>query len=268
MEYIKKICIGMILGVANVIPGVSAGTMAVILNIYDELLEAMSLDKQKLQANIKFLLSIGVGAVIGILIFSNMLNYLYEHFNKPTSFFFIGIIIGSIPMIWKQAARGQTLTFKKVIPFIVTLMVMAIMTYVGQKESTQVALTSLNMAQMLWIIFAAAISAFAMIIPGISGSFIMLTLGVYTTTITAISTLDFKILIPIGIGVLSGLILGTQIVKKLLSRYRQGTYLAILGLVIGSLFVLYPGIQMNREGIISIILMGAGMQLSYTFSDK
>lgn len=268
MGYIKEVFMGMILGVANVIPGVSAGTMAVILNIYDRLLDAVSLDKKKLKDNIKFLIAIGMGAVIGILIFSNTLKYLYEHFNRPTSFFFIGVIIGSIPMIWRQANSGDRLNFRKIIPFSVTFIIMAIMAMTGDNDTTQAALKELDLAQNIWMVFVAAISAFAMIIPGISGSFIMLTLGAYTTTITAISEFNIAILIPIGIGVLIGLILGTQIVKRLLKHCRQATYLAILGLVIGSIFTLYPGLSLNKEGIISLILMVAGTLLSYTFSEK
>ncbi|MGL4344248.1 MAG: DUF368 domain-containing protein [Cellulosilyticaceae bacterium] len=268
MKGIKQILIGMVLGIANVIPGVSAGTMAVILNIYDELLEAISLNKQRLKANMRFLLALGIGAVAGILIFSNAFKYLYDHYNRPTSFFFIGIIIGSIPMIWKEASKGYHLTLKKIFPFIVTLFIMAVMAVTGEQETTQKALTQLNLVQTVWMIFAAGISAFAMIIPGISGSFIMLTLGMYTTTITAISDFNLMILIPIGVGVMIGLVAGTQIVKKLLINHRQATYLAILGLVVGSVFTLYPGFQMNKEGIISFILMGAGMVLSYKFSNE
>ncbi|MGL4737982.1 MAG: DUF368 domain-containing protein [Cellulosilyticaceae bacterium] len=268
MNALKQVLIGMVLGVANVIPGVSAGTMAVIMNIYDDLLEAISLDKQKLKRNFTFLVTIGIGAVVGILVFSNTLEYLYEHFNKPTSFFFIGVIIGSIPMIWRNASKGDPLTITKSIPFVVTLVVMAVMAVGTQSDTAQKALTNLDMMQTLWIMFAAAISAFAMIIPGISGSFIMLTLGVYTTTITAISDFNIAILIPVGVGVLIGLVIGTQIVKVLLSRFRQGTYLAILGLVVGSIFTLYPGLTMNKEGIISLIIMGIGMVISYAFSDK
>lgn len=268
MNALKQVLIGMVLGVANVIPGVSAGTMAVIMNIYDDLLDAISLNKQKLKKNFMFLMTIGIGAVIGILLFSNTLEYLYEHFNRPTSFFFIGVIIGSIPMIWRQASKGDALTVTKCIPFVVTLVIMAVMAVGVESETAQKALTELNMVQTLWIIFAAGISAFAMIIPGISGSFIMLTLGVYTTTISAISDFNIAILVPIGIGVVIGLGVGTQIVKVLLSRYRQATYLAILGLVIGSIFTLYPGLAMNKEGIISLIIMGIGIIISYAFSDK
>lgn len=268
MSAFKQVLMGMVLGVANVIPGVSAGTMAVIMNIYDDLLEAISLNRQKLKKNFMFLMTIGIGAVIGILVFSNTLEYLYEHFNRPTSFFFIGVIIGSIPMIWRQALKGGGLTIGKVLPFGVTLLIMAVMAIGSDADTAQKALTDLNMPQTLWVMFAAAISAFAMIIPGISGSFIMLTLGVYTTTITAISNFNIAILIPIGIGVLIGLVVGTQIVKVLLSRYRQATYLAILGLVIGSIFSLYPGFTMNKEGIISLIIMGIGVIISYAFSDK
>ena len=99
----------------------------------------------------------------------------------------------------------------------------------GLESNIEVILREINLGMSIWLIFAGAISAFSMIIPGISGSFIMLTLGVYTSVITAVSEFNFAILIPVAIGILIGLILGIKIVKVLLSKYQQATYMAILG---------------------------------------
>ncbi|MEG0013218.1 MAG: DUF368 domain-containing protein [Cellulosilyticaceae bacterium] len=268
MNHIKNILIGMILGVANVIPGVSAGTMAVSLGIYDKLLDAISLKKEKLKKNFPFLVSLAIGVAVGILVFSNAITYLYDHYSIETSFAFIGIIIGSIPMVWRNIAKEGKVQTVGWIPCIITFMIMLIMAFTAEDASNQVVMTSVNIVESIWLIIAGAISAFTMIIPGISGSFIMLTLGVYTTTIGAISDMNLLILIPVGIGVLIGLLGGTKIVKILLNKYRQTTYLAILGLVVGSIFTLYPGFYFNISGIIAIVLMIIGAYISYYFSDK
>lgn len=268
MNHIKNFLIGMVVGVANVIPGVSAGTMAVILGIYDRLLNAITLKKDKLKENLPFLISIAIGAGIGILLFSNIIEYLYECYAMETSFAFIGIIIGSIPMIWKNASNKQQLKGSQWIPFIITFTLMIVMALSSNQTTDQEVITSINLMESIWLLVAGAISAFAMIIPGISGSFIMLTLGVYTTVISAISNIDLAVIIPVGIGVLIGIVGGTQIVKILLNKYRQATYLAILGLVVGSLFSLYPGFVFNLRGAISIVLMIIGLLISYYFSDK
>lgn len=268
MNHIKNILIGMVLGIANVIPGVSAGTMAVSFGIYDKLLDAISLKKEKLKKNFPFLMSLAIGVAIGILIFSNAITYLYDHYSIETSFAFIGIIIGSIPMVWRNITKEGEVKIIGWIPCSITFIIMLVMAFTADDASNQVVLTSVNLMQIIWLIIAGAISSFAMIIPGISGSFIMLTLGVYTTTIAAISNMNLAILVPVGIGVLIGLIGGTKIVKILLDRYRQTTYLAILGLVAGSVFTLYPGFDWDISGLIAIVLMGIGACISYYFSDK
>lgn len=268
MEHIKNIGIGIVLGVANVIPGVSAGTMAVILNVYDKILDAVSLKKEKLKENFPFIIMLGLGGVMGILILSNAMDFLYEYYKMQTSFFFIGIIIGSIPMVWKQASNDKKLNITHMMPFVIALIIMLIMAFTQGDEGNKVVWTSLNVKNTIWIIITSMVSAFAMIIPGISGSFIMLTLGTYTTVITAISDMNIKILVPVAIGCLIGLIIGAKIVKVLLRDHRRATYLAILGLVIGSVFSLYPGFTMTIEGMVSILIMLVATYISYYFSAR
>lgn len=259
---------GIILGISNVIPGVSAGTMAVVLNIYDDLLDAVSLKKDHLKKNFMFLATIGIGAVIGILLFSNAITFLFENYNLPTNFLFIGIIIGSIPMIINHAKEGQIIRSKNWIPFVITLGIMISMTLTKDTQANALILREVNTGMALWLALAGAISAFSMIIPGISGSFIMLTLGIYTSVITAVSEFNLGILIPVAMGIMVGLVLGVKIVKVLLTRYNQATYMAILGLVIGSVLVIYPGFTFNINGFFALICMCIGMRITYSFSNK
>lgn len=263
-----NIIYGIILGISNVIPGVSAGTMAVVLNIYDDLLNAASLKKEHLRKNLMFLAAVGMGAVIGIILFSNAITILFERYNLITNFLFIGIIIGSIPMVISNAKEGQKICLKNWIPFVITLGIMIIITLTKDTQSNVLILRHVNTSTALWLVLAGAISAFSMIIPGISGSFIMLTLGVYTSVITAVSEFNLRILIPIAIGIIVGIILGVKIVKILLARYNQATYMAILGLVIGSVLVIYPGFTFNINGFFALICMCIGMIITYSFSDK
>lgn len=259
---------GIILGISNVIPGVSAGTMAVVLNIYDDLLDAVSLKKDNLKKNFMFLATIGIGAAIGILLFSNAITFLFEKYNLPTNFLFIGIIIGSIPMIINHVKEGQKIRSKNWIPFVITLGIMISMILTKDTQANALILREADASMTLWLALAGAISAFSMIIPGISGSFIMLTLGVYTSVITAVSEFNLGILIPVAMGIMVGLILGVKIVKVLLTRYNQATYMAILGLVTGSVLVIYPGFTFNVTGFFALICMCIGMRITYSFSDK
>lgn len=268
IKHVINIFYGIILGVSNVIPGVSAGTMAVVLNIYDELLDAVSLKKEHLKKNFMFLATMGIGAIIGILVFSNTITFLFEKYNMPTNFMFMGIIIGSIPMVINHAKQGEKIRSKNWLPFVITFGIMIIMVFTKDTETNVVILREANLGMSLWLVFAGAISAFSMIIPGISGSFIMLTLGVYTSVITAVSEFNFMILVPVAVGILIGLIVGIKIVKVLLSKYQQATYMAILGLIIGSVLVIYPGFTFNLTGFFALICMCIGMMITYSFADK
>ncbi|ONI41438.1 hypothetical protein AN640_08010 [Candidatus Epulonipiscium fishelsonii] len=264
----RNIFIGMILGIANVIPGVSAGTMAVIFKIYDQLLDSISLDMEKLKKNFNFLAALGIGVVIGVVGFSSIITYLYENYSMQTSFAFIGVIVGSIPMIYKKVSQEGPVNFDGLILFVIPLFIMLYMSIQGDSGENTTIIRQLSTMSMVWLIFAGAISAFTMIIPGISGSFILLTIGAYTTIITAISERNVLILIPVGIGVVIGLVGGSKLVRILMEKYTQNTYLVILGLVVGSIFTLYPGFSLNKTGIISIICMTAAAIISYSFSEN
>ena len=273
MQVIKNILIGIILGVSNVIPGVSAGTMAVILNIYDQLLDSLSLDK--LKQNARFLIAIGIGAVVGIIFFSNTIQFLFAEYNMATNFTFIGVILGSIPMIINHAKEEEPIKGTNYIPFIIMLGIMLVMSMDSGEGQAEDVMLKLNAVTGVWLMLSGAISAFAMIIPGISGSFIMLTLGTYSTVIGTIAQFTktpfnpqvLATLTVVGIGVLIGLGLGIKLVRILLEKYKQATYMAILGLVIGSILVIYPGFTLNATGMISLGMMCIGAAVAYRFSD-
>ncbi|MEG1147482.1 MAG: DUF368 domain-containing protein [Niameybacter sp.] len=268
IKHIMNILYGIILGISNVIPGISAGTMAVVLNIYDTLLDAVSLSKNKLKENFPFLITIGMGMGIGIILFSNAITFLFEKYNMQTNFLFMGIIIGSIPMVINHAKEDAKIRTRNWIPFVVSLAIMTGMALSKDVEGSTRLIREVNLGMGCWFAVAGMISAFSMIIPGISGSFIMLTLGVYSSVITAVSEFNLGILIPVGIGVLVGLVGGVRIVKILLSRYNQATYMAILGLVVGSVFVIYPGFTFNQSGFFALICMCIGIRSTYCFADK
>lgn len=271
MEHIKNVLRGVVLGVSNVIPGVSAGTMAVVMNIYDKLLDSISIKKEKIKENFMFLCMLGIGVIVGILAFSNGITYLFDNYPMQTQFTFIGIILGSIPMVIRHAKQGGSIQKVNWIPCAITFAIMVAMVIAqnGNPEANEVVMKQ-NFWSALGLFASGAISAFAMIIPGISGSFIMVTLGTYHTVINAISVAHFNlpVIIITGVGVLVGLFGGIKVVKILLEKYNQATYMAILGLVVGSVLVIYPGFTFNGAGLVSIGLMFVGMGVAYSFADK
>lgn len=266
MEKIRFYMYGIILGIANVIPGVSGGTMMVILNIYDPLILAFS--KERIRESIPFLLLIGGGTLTGILLFSNGITFLIQHFEIATMYGFMGLVVGSIPLLWKKA-RYEKLKKKNLVPFFIALFFMLglllveMMAEPGQGAFDPERLSYPALAG--WLFLSAIVSTIGMILPGISGSFVMLMLGAYFITMEAVSTFDMAILLPVGAGILLGGYFGVKVIGTLIKDHPQALYMGILGLMIGSIGLLYPGFEMSSEGAAALGFLVLGTVVSWYF---
>lgn len=267
MDNIINILKGMVIGISNVIPGVSGGTMAVILGIYDKLIGTINSFFKDWKKSIFFLGEIGIGAALGIILFSKIISTLLNNYAEPTKFFFIGLILGSFPLLYKRATKDKV---KKVnyIWFIVILAIMIGLSIFGNKETSSVILTTLSLKTFISLFAAGFIAAATMILPGVSGSLVLLILGLYTTFTTAISDFNIPLLIPIGLGVLIGIATMTKVIEALLTKYPQPTYFAICGLILGSIFPVYPGFTFGTLGILSIGTFLVGFILTYFLGKK
>lgn len=268
MEILKLILKGIVLGVANVIPGVSGGTMAVVFNVYDKIIELICPNVKKILKAWKFWLPLGIGMGIGVIGFSKIITKLLENFPIPTTFFFIGLILGSIPLIFRKMKSNldSKIEAKKIVfivlSFLIGLFLVLSMIIFGSsdidsaknaaKTSAMALSTSLDIKTAILLFIAGVAAAVAMIIPGISGSFLLLALGMYGTIMASISHLDVIFLLPFAFGVVVGLILGAGLVRFLMAKIPAYTYSAILGLIVGSVFVIFPGFCTGLTMIISV----------------
>lgn len=294
METIKLIAIGIILGIANVIPGVSGGTMAVVFGIYNRLIDVISLNVKKIISQWKFILPLGIGLLAGVLLFSKIITFLFNNFPIQTNWFFIGIILGSVPMIYThwlnakkttnaintdttntepQPAQKETQTKKFPLPIssiiccLITFAIMIFMTVKKIEKPEALVITEFSWNTALIMFLGLAIAAIAMIIPGISGSFIMLSLGIYSTIIGAIDSFNIYLLIPGALGAIVGLLSGAKLVRILMSKVPSQTYGAIFGLILGSIFVIFPKEKYSLLVLaISILCAIAGFFVSFLFS--
>lgn len=245
LQYIKLILCGIVFGVANVIPGVSGGTMLVVFGIYDQLTEAISGVKAIIK-NIVFLLFFGVGAGVGILGFAKLIKFLFDNFGVQTNMYFIGLILGSVPMIYRMGTAENKVKPLCIVPFLISGALVVGLTMLqnsmGNAEQAAEMIAGFDPLMTVKLLVFAFIAAVAMIIPGLSGSFVMLLLGVYQTVISAIqiNDLNFYVIIPVAIGVVLGIILGAKIISTLMKKFRLMAYSAIMGLVIGSVYAILP----------------------------
>ena len=248
IESVKLFFIGIILGVANVIPGVSGGTLAVVFNVYDRLINVISLNVKKIISEWKFLLPLALGMGAGIIGFSKILTFLFENYPMQTNLFFVGIIAGSIPLVYRKIKSSmQEISEKKkkpylstIICFLVALAIMIVMTVFKDFSGSSVIYTELSGSLFLLLLVSGALGAVAMIIPGISGSFLLLAIGTYATVIGSVSDFNIPLMIPTAIGILLGLFFGAFLVRTLMKKVPTQTYGSILGLVIGSIFTVFP----------------------------
>lgn len=266
MNGIRTFLIGIVLGIANVIPGVSGGTMAVVFNIYDRLVALVSFDFKRIRQDLPFLTFLIAGMGVGIVLFAHLVTLLFDRYPQPTSWFFMGIIIGSIPFI-AHRTRGSGSSVVKILFAVLAFAGMAAMVFFRPEEATGNLLTALTPSVFIFLFFAGCIGAVAMIIPGLSGSFVFLMIGAYRTIIQSVSDFNIPIMIPIAFGVGVGLLTGAAIIRVFLSRWPDTVYSVILGLVVGSLVPVFPGIPRTGSSIVlSVVAVVAGVSISWLFS--
>ena len=290
---IRTFLIGLAIGLANVIPGVSGGTLAVVFNIYDKFVNAITLNFKKLWRNRKFVFPLLIGMLGGVLVFSKLISIVYEKFPMQTNYFFMGLILGSIPMLFKYMVAkkdGEKFSAGKIIAIIICALAgFALLIYLGHLEGVLGTpdmsgdLPDQTLPLTIRIFAAGLIGAVAMIIPGISGSLLMLIMGVYTIVMKSISLLfptlfasDFQLffkafflLLPNGVGVLIGLLSGAKLIAWLLKKIPNQTYAVIFGLICASAVNVFPGFNFATPwtGVGSIICLLAGAAMAY-FSTK
>ena len=230
LESIKLFFVGIILGVANIIPGVSGGTLAVVFNIYDRIIGLISLNIKKIISEWKFILPIGLGMGAGIIGFSKVITFLFENYPMQTNLFFVGIIAGSIPLVLRkinssiqetQVKKNKKPYVSTVISFLVALAVMIVMAFFKDISGSSIIYTELSVKLFFTLMISGAVGAVAMIIPGISGSFLMLALGTYATIIGSLSDFNIPLMIPTAIGILLGLLCGAYLVRTLMEKDRK-----------------------------------------------
>ncbi|HZK26786.1 MAG TPA: DUF368 domain-containing protein [Thermoclostridium sp.] len=250
MKSLVNIIKGVVIGIATLVPGVSGGTMAIILGLYDDIIHSISSFFSDIKKNIIFILTVGIGGAIGLFGFSWIMKYLLANFKFPMIYFFLGVILGGIPVLYNKADAGNK---KKIdwLFFVLGFFIILIMTFY---EGTLVNLAnSTGILQFVFLFLAGIIIAVALILPGISTSFMLLAIGLYDTFIDAISNLRLAYLIPIGLGVVFGVLATTRVLENCMNNKPRPTYLLILGFVLGSVLQVFPGLP---EGFYTLISIG------------
>ena len=284
MNMFKNIIKGMMIGIANIMPGVSGGTLAVSMGIYDKLIHCITHILSEFKESMKFLLPIFAGAGIALVALTFVIEALFQYYPIPTNLLFIGLIVGGLPPVVTKV-KSHKLSFGHILAGLLFFALVVGMAMMGDNGNRQVTL-NLGIVPMIKLVLVGIIAAATMIIPGVSGSMVLLILGYYqpiiqqiTAFCTAVITLDvagilhgIAILLPFGIGVLIGILGIAKIIEIIFEKYPVYAYCAIIGLIAASPIAIlvcsnFAGFSVSVL-LISIVTFAAGFGIAIKIGDK
>ena len=261
---------GFIMGIANIIPGVSGGTLALILGIYEDFIGAISHFFSNLKKNICFLVPIAIGMLLAIASLSRVIDYSYKRFPIPTSLFFVGLVLGGIPMlVGKVRGKKEVKQASSYVIFALTfllVMVMACSDFIFG-EGLKVSFANMGLVQYLLLFIVGVVAAATMVIPGVSGSLVLMLLGYYYPVLTVIKectklqNLGSNIIIlgVFGVGVLLGIVLISKLIEFLFQKYETKTYFGVLGFIVASILAIPISTLLSIKVTFSVIQILIGI---------
>ena len=292
MKALLDILRGIVIGIANIIPGVSGGTMAVSMGYYGKLRSAVTGLFKHFKESMKLLIPLGIGMGIGIVGFGFLLEYLLEAHVLATCLTFVGLILGGLPILWMNLTRnvakkpGGRIGAGEVISFLVLLAIGVGLPLLQGSEGAVKTLT-LNPGTIVVLFLLGLIASATMVIPGVSGSMVLMVLGYYSTilalvtgTVTMLKDMDIGgvinnclLLAPFGVGVVLGIFLIAKVIEYLFQRFPSQTFAAIIGLIVSSPFaILYSADALSGfsvvELVVGLVLAALGAWVTWLMGSK
>ena len=275
MSFIYLFLIGILIGTAMIIPGVSGSVIAVIFGVYDKSITALTNLFKNFKKNIIYLFILGSGILTGAIWFSNVMMFLYEKCEIVTKLSFVGLILGGVPYLIKEikSKDNEKINF---LALLLTFLLSVLFWYISQnvlKINFNVESSS-YLVKFLLLFLSGIIYSIGKIIPGVSGSFLLIIIGMYEFVLSLISNpihmavRNFNKVVPFLLGFILGIIILLKLVNNLLEKKFSLTYSIIIGFVLGSIWALVPNFNFSKEYVIGIIIMIFSFTLSYKLSKK
>lgn len=277
---IKNILKGIVIGLANVIPGVSGGTMMVSMGIYDKLIHCITHLFSELKKSIQFLLPIFIGIGIAVVVVPFGIEFLFAQYPFQTNLLFIGLIVGGLPAVWKKV-KGTSVKIGHIIACLAFFALVAGLALVGETEGNAADL-SFSLVSVVKLFGIGVIASATMVIPGVSGSMVLLLLGYYhpvletiTNFIKAVLAFDMNgilagigILLPFGIGVVAGIFVIAKIIEIIFEKFPLYAYWAIIGLIVSSPVAILLVSGMGTITVISILTGIVSLAVGFVIAMK
>jgi len=253
----KTIFYGLCLGISLLPPGFSVATMAMILGIYEDLIGLLNdLFSTKMKQVLKPLVGLGVGAILAIAVFSQLIEAARINFPYQTRFLFLGLIIATVPLIYKQADVKVNFKPKHYIFLIVAFAITAYFAFGGDLALVDLD-GNMNVLKLLFLMLAGALVSASMILPGLSGALMLILIGAYDFLLASISSFDVVVLGSVAVGGVIGLVICGRLIKHLIENNETTLYSISMGLVLGSIPVmLSQGIPTYASDILTSLILG------------
>ena len=256
----KNFLKGIVAGIGGVAPGLNGSVLLIIFGLYRKILEALATIFTKFKKNIKFLFPIGMGMLIGVILFSNVIEYLLINYEMQTRYCFLGLILGTIPLLLKETKKNG---FSKKYNFVILISFIIGTFLFTLNPNTNGQITNPTILNSIILGFLVATTA---IVPGVEPTVLLSTLGYYELYVNSLANIRLEVLIPMIIGLAIGGIVISYIITKLFKYYYTMTY----SIIFGSFLSMIPNILnetcklgLNNETYISLILIVIGFIVSY-----
>jgi len=275
MKLIKSIFIGILIGIANIIPGVSGGTLALSLGVYEDIIYAVNHIIKEFKKSMKILIPLGIGAVLAVLCLSKVIEYSFNVYPNNTTSVFVGLIIGALPMLFKKV-KGAKLDFKNIVCFIIGFSVILCMAFLGETQNSN----EFPSSNLFIILLVGIIASATMIIPGVSGSMVLALMGFYMPILNTINTFIEKllafdifnawdeifILTFFAIGVIIGVIVLARIIEIMFNKFKIPTFYVIIGIIMASPIALLGNVNFAGMNFVGVLLMCVCCAIGFTCS--
>lgn len=262
MNFISGFIKGLLIGMGGVAPGVSGGAIAVIFGLYERITDAIADVFKDFRKNVVFFFPIALGGCVGVLGFSKIMQFLFQYYEVQVKYLFIGLMIGTLPVVFKQANK-KGFRKKYIVPYIITVGITLIAVVL---ENSGINIIPDAAPGFFQLASYGAIIGIGTILPGVSASFVLMYMGAYQIVLDGIADINITILVPIGIGFVISIFIFAKLISLLFKKAYGYTYYAVLGFVTGSIIAIFPGISFGTEYLVSLILFIMGFYISFSLS--
>lgn len=234
MILVRMILCGILIGGGAILPGLSGGVLCVAFGIYQPMMELLAHPKAAINKYIKMFIPVGIGFLVGFFIFSKIIVVLFDASELYTTWLFIGLIIGTVPSLFRQAGKKGRNTLSWIwfgLGFILMFLILGVVVSGTIKKVEP---------NFYWYVFSGVLWGLSIIVPGMSSSSMLISMGIYEPLNAGVASLDMGVILPWGLGIIAAVVLFSRLVNFLLNKHYSPFFHAVLGIVLASTILIIP----------------------------